>query len=176
MNIPPWNSFWYGKTFSAPRYIPMQAFDRDTGIGSDLSMSAIGLVGRVDDDMRIGDGGGWPIPRLDVASEPIVDVLPAAAGFFVFFHVVRRRVPECLDFPNGFWGIDPLVDLVGVAMEPILGPGTLIVDGPRLDRVLQLFDGRLVHDEVEMSVAVVDIAAFFVLAGHPVEHSLVLSR
>ena len=119
--------------------------------------------------MRVADGGDGTVARLDLARKPVVEVAPSAAGLLVFFHVVWGRVPEALDLLDGFGVVQPLAQFFGVAIQPIREPGFLDVDGARLNRVLELLDRGLVHEEVEEADAIVDFSSMLVLLGDPVE-------
>ena len=149
--------------------VPVQALDRDAGVGADLELAAIGALGGADDDARIADGGDGAISGLHGAGEPVVEITPAAARLDILLHVVRGRVPECLDVGDGLRVVEPVAELLGVLVHPVREPGVPDVDSSGLDGVLEVFDGGLVHDEVEEADAVVDVAAFFVFFGDPIE-------
>ena len=149
--------------------VPVQAFDRDTAVGADLQLAAVGAVGRANDDARIGDGGDGPESGLDGTGEPVVEIAPAAPGLNVLLHVVRRRFPKRLDFGNGSRFVEPLAELLGILIDPVGEPGVADVDRCGLDGILEVLDAGLVEDEVEEADAVVDVAAFFILPGDPVE-------
>ncbi len=147
----------------------MQALDGDAGVGADFELPAVGAVGGADDDAGVGNGGDGAVAGFDGAGEPVVEVAPAAAGLNVLFHVVGGGVPEGLDAGDGLWVVEPVTELLGVLVHPLCEPGILYVDGFGPDGVLEVFDGGLVHDEVEDADAVVDVAAVFALFGDPVE-------
>lgn len=149
--------------------VPVQTLDRDARIGADLELPAVGAVGRADDDARIADRGDGAISWLHGAGEPVVEITPAATRLNILLHVVWRRVPECLDFGDGLRVIKPVAELLGVFVHPVREPGVSDVDSFGLDGVLEVFDGGLVHDEVEEADAVVDVAAFFVFLWDPIE-------
>lgn len=48
--------------------------------------------------MGIAEGGDGAVAGFDGAGEPVVEIAPAAAGFDVFFLVVRGGVPEGFGF------------------------------------------------------------------------------
>ena len=148
---------------------PVQAFDRDTAVGADLQLAAVGAVGGADDDAGISDGGDGPISGLDGTGESGVEIAPAAPGLNVLLHIVRRRVPERLDSGDGSRVVEPLAELLGILIHPVREPGVADIDRCRRDGILEALDGGLVEDEVEEADAVVDVAAFFFFNGDPVE-------
>lgn len=119
--------------------VPVQAFDGDASVRPNLKLPAVRVVCRVDDDMRVADGGNRAVARLDVAREPVVEVTPTAAGLLVFLHVVRGGILEGVDFLDGFRFVQPLAQRVGIPIQPIREPRVLDVDGTGLDRVLKAF-------------------------------------
>ena len=149
--------------------IPVQAFDCDAAVRADLQLAAVGAVGGADDDAGIGDGGDGPISGLDGTGEPVVEIAPATPGLNVLLHVIRRRVPERLDFGDGSRFVEPLAELLGILIHPVGEPGVADMDRFGIDGILEGLDGGLIEDEVEEADAVVDVAAFFVLPGNPVE-------
>ena len=140
-----------------------------TTVGADLQLAAVGAVGGADDDAWIGDGGDGPISGLDGTGEPVVKIAPAAPGVNVLLRVVRRRVPKRLDFGDGSWVVEPLAELLGILIHPVREPGVADMDRFRLDGILEGLNGGLIKDELEEADAVVNVTAFFVLPGDPVE-------